>query len=158
MSTKAPQKLHRPDKQSKLIKPIKSLPVKKPPAKPKATAGGSRPGAGRPAGAVSVEKKALRELAGVHTDAAVAALAALFKDPAQGGMVRVAAANSILDRAHGRPNQSVDLELNDVTGFSPDEKADLERSYAEAKLNGVWVKQKESMQARKRALNGDKAK
>jgi hypothetical protein len=43
--------------------------------------------------------------------------------------------------------------VDDVTGFSPEEKADLERSYNEAKLSGVWVKQREEMKARKRALS-----
>jgi hypothetical protein len=45
--------------------------------------------------------------------------------------------------------------VDDVTGFSPEEKADLERSYNEAKLSGVWVKQKADMKARKQALNDD---
>ena len=45
--------------------------------------------------------------------------------------------------------------VDDVTGFSPEEKADLERSYNEAKLSGVWVKQKAEMKARKQALDND---
>ncbi len=45
--------------------------------------------------------------------------------------------------------------VDDVTGFSPEEKADLERSYNEAKLSGVWVQQRADMKARKKALNDD---
>lgn len=164
MRNKAPQPV---EKQSKQIKPpVKTVPVKssakpKPPVKapakndPKSNAtakpgkGGARPGAGRPAGAVSVEKKALREVAGVHSSDAVQTLAALFADTKQTGMVRVAAANSILDRAHGRPTQSLDVELNDVSGFSAAEKAALESRYEDAVKSGVWVKQKAEMKARK---------
>jgi hypothetical protein len=45
--------------------------------------------------------------------------------------------------------------VDDVTGFSPEERAELERSYNEAKLSGVWVKQRADMKARKQALSND---
>ncbi len=75
-------------------------------------AGGRRSGAGRPVGAVSQEKKALRELAQQHTEDAIQSLAELCTDHAQPGAVRVAAATALLDRGHGRPSQTVEIEGN----------------------------------------------
>lgn len=72
--------------------------------------GGRRAGAGRPAGAVSEERKVLRELAAQHSEDAVSALAELCNDPAQPGAVRLSASTALLDRAHGRPSQSVEFE------------------------------------------------
>jgi hypothetical protein len=83
------------DKKSKQIKP---------------GAGGARPGAGRPPGAVSEERKALKTLAQAHTESAVKALADLCSDQSQPGMVRIAASCALLDRGHGRPVQSVAVE------------------------------------------------
>lgn len=81
-----------------------------PVAKQSGKRGGPRPGAGRPVGAVSQERKALRELAQAHTEDAVGALAGLCNDATQPGMVRVSAASALLDRGHGRPHQSIDVE------------------------------------------------
>ena len=72
--------------------------------------GGARPGAGRPPGALSEERKALKVLAQAHTESAVKALADLCNDANQPGMVRVSAATALLDRGHGRPIQSVAVE------------------------------------------------
>lgn len=115
-----------------------------------ATHGGARPNSGRPKGAVTPEKKALKELAQSHTETAIGVLADICVDINQNGITRVSAASALLDRGHGKPSQSIEVE--NVTGFSPEEKAALDQRYEEAKLSGVWVKQKAEMKARKLAF------
>lgn len=69
--------------------------------------GGKRPGAGRKPGgtnkATQAEKRTLSELAKELAPDALAALARIMRDEKQSGAAIVAAANSILDRAYGRP-------------------------------------------------------
>lgn len=146
-----------PEKHSKQIKPAKPKRTAKKPS-PTGKRGGVRPGAGRPAGSVSPEKKALRELAQAHTEDAVGALAGLCNDAAQPGMVRVSAACALLDRGHGRPTQSVELEVS--TPFTQAEKdaleGELRTGYESLKASGFWLKQKAEMRERKRLLNEDK--
>ena len=141
------------EKNSKQIKSAKPKSAAKQPGK----RGGARPGAGRPVGAVSPERKALKELAQVHTESAIDALAGLCNDGAQPGMVRVSAACALLDRGHGRPTQSVELEVS--TPFNQAEKdaleSDLRTSYESLKASGFWIEQKAAMKARKNALNAE---
>lgn len=141
------------DKQSKPIKSKPKVAVKKP--SPGGKRGGVRAGAGRPPGSVSPEKKVLRELAQAHTESAVDALAGLCNDKAQPGMVRVSAACALLDRGHGRPTQSVELEVS--APFTQAEKDELEDqlrgSYEQLKATGFFERQKAEMRERKRLLN-----
>lgn len=69
--------------------------------------GGKRPGAGRKPGSLNratiLEKKALAELAKELAPEALQALARVMRDSGQSGPAIVAAANSILDRAYGKP-------------------------------------------------------
>lgn len=69
--------------------------------------GGKRPGAGRKPGSLNratiIEKKALAELAKELAPEALQALARVMRDSGQSGPAIVAAANSILDRAYGKP-------------------------------------------------------
>lgn len=81
-----------PDKQSISIKPR----------------GGKRPGAGRPLGALGKITRPLRELAALHSEDCIAVLVEL-RDHAEAEQVRLAAANSLLDRGHGKPRQEIDL-------------------------------------------------
>jgi hypothetical protein len=78
--------------------------------------GGARIGAGRKPGQknrLTVERKrSLREIADAYTDEAINTLATIMKDPKAPHAARATAANSILDRAHGKPKQPVDHELN----------------------------------------------
>ncbi len=78
--------------------------------------GGRRPGAGRPKGArnkVTKEQKAtVAEIAMAYTDRAIRVLVEIMEDSAQTGSARAVAANSILDRAHGKP-QVVDQTQQD---------------------------------------------
>lgn len=73
--------------------------------------GGARSGAGRPKGSLSATTKqakaTLSELARRHTDTALAVLVEVAKK-GESETARVSAANAILDRAYGRPRQSLE--------------------------------------------------
>lgn len=70
--------------------------------------GGRRPGAGRPPGVPNKLTRPLRELAALHSEGCIAVLVQL-RDHAEAEQVRLAAANSLLDRGHGRPRQEIDV-------------------------------------------------
>lgn len=74
--------------------------------------GGRRPGAGRPLGSPNKLTRPLKELAALHSEACIAVLVEL-RDHAEAEQVRLAAANSLLDRGHGRPRQEVDVTKNE---------------------------------------------
>lgn len=52
----------------------------------------------------------MREIAGVYTEEAVGALAEIMRDKRYPAIARVGAANGLLDRAHGKPRQGVDIQ------------------------------------------------
>ena len=70
--------------------------------------GGRRPGAGRPPGAPNKLTRPLKELAAQYTEDSIHTLVTL-RDHAESEQVRLQAANSLLDRGHGRPRQEIDL-------------------------------------------------
>lgn len=70
--------------------------------------GGKREGAGRPTGAVNKATADIREAAQEYSAQALQVLVAVAT-AGESEAARVAAANSILDRAHGKPRQGVDL-------------------------------------------------
>ena len=70
--------------------------------------GGRRPGAGRPLGSVNKLSRPLKELAALHSEDCIAVLVQL-RDHAEAEQVRLAAANALLDRGHGRPRHEIDL-------------------------------------------------
>ena len=70
--------------------------------------GGRRPGAGRPLGVPNKLTRPLRELAALHSEDCIAVLVEL-RDHAEAEQVRLAAANALLDRGHGRPRQEIDV-------------------------------------------------
>lgn len=74
--------------------------------------GGKRPGAGRPLGSPNVLTRPLKEAAAEHSESCLAVLLDL-RDHALSEQVRLAAAMAILDRAHGKPRQGVDLSKDD---------------------------------------------
>lgn len=84
--------------------------------------GGRRPGAGRPAGSqnkdTAASRAALADLVAGHVETAIATLAEIARN-GESESARVSAATAILDRAYGRPGQSV--EVTDVTPFTPTE-------------------------------------
>lgn len=74
--------------------------------------GGKRPGAGRPLGSPNVVSRPLKEAAAMHSDECLNVLVEL-RDHGLSEQVRLAAAVAILDRAHGKPRQGVDLSKDD---------------------------------------------
>ena len=70
--------------------------------------GGRRAGAGRPLGSPNKLTRPLKELAALHTEGCIAVLVQL-RDHAEAEQVRLAAANALLDRGHGRPRQEIDM-------------------------------------------------
>lgn len=75
--------------------------------------GGKRDGAGRPKGAVNKATADIREAAQEFTSEALQVLVQVART-SESDAARVAAANSILDRGHGKPRQSVEVDA-DVT-------------------------------------------
>ena len=75
--------------------------------------GGKRPGAGRRKGSQNKRTTELgaklSELAQAHTENALRVLVDVAMNGSNDG-ARVSAASAILDRAYGKPKQSVDLE------------------------------------------------
>lgn len=70
--------------------------------------GGKRDGAGRPKGAVNKATADIREAAQEFTSAALEVLVDVMKN-GDSAAARVAAANSVLDRGHGRPKQTQEI-------------------------------------------------
>ena len=71
------------------------------------TRGGKRTGAGRPRGAANKATADIREAASQYTQLALNTLVEVATE-GDSAAARVAAANAILDRAHGKPKQSVE--------------------------------------------------
>lgn len=72
--------------------------------------GGARSGAGRKPGVPNKATADVKEAASVYSADAVDTLAKIMQDVAQPAAARVSAANAILDRAHGKPKQTVDVD------------------------------------------------
>ena len=68
--------------------------------------GGKRAGAGRKPGSVSKAKRDLMAKAKDHADAALATLVEVMQDRKAPPQARISAANSVLDRAYGKPIQA----------------------------------------------------
>ena len=73
--------------------------------------GGKREGAGRPKGAVNKATADIRDAAQEFTTEALQTLAQVMRN-SESDAARVAAANSILDRGHGKPKQALDVDAN----------------------------------------------
>lgn len=72
----------------------------------------SAPARGRPAGARNIIDRQVKALAGVHTPDAIKKLAQIMNSEtvlATNPMAVIAAVNSLLDRAVGKPRQAVEL-------------------------------------------------
>lgn len=72
--------------------------------------GGPRPGAGRKKGKVSQAKRELADMAKDHADAALKTLVDVANSARAPAAARVSAASAILDRAYGKPRQSVEVD------------------------------------------------
>ena len=88
--------MHKPEKESRAVSGI----------------GGRRPGAGRPLGSPNKLTRPLKEFAALHSETCIAVLVEL-RDHAETEHVRLAAANALLDRGHGRPRQAIDMHADD---------------------------------------------
>ncbi len=76
---------------------------------------GSAPGerrGGRAKGTPNKATAAVKEIAGQYTEEAIETLVKVMKDDEAPHPARVSAANALLDRAHGKPGQSVDVNGN----------------------------------------------
>ena len=73
--------------------------------------GGRRPGAGRPKGSKNRANKELRDLARTYTNDALETLAHIAQN-GESEAARVQASVALLDRAWGKPRQSVETDMN----------------------------------------------
>jgi hypothetical protein len=73
--------------------------------------GGKREGSGRPQGAVNKVTASIREAAQEYSAQALQVLVTVATT-SESDAAKVAAANSILDRAHGKPTQTMDIDAN----------------------------------------------
>ena len=71
--------------------------------------GGKREGAGRPKGSLNKATADIRAAAQEYSDQALQVLVNVAT-AGESEAARVAAANAILDRAHGKPTQAVDVD------------------------------------------------
>jgi len=67
---------------------------------------------GRQAGTPNKVTHPIREAAQEYTIDALETLVAIMRDEASPPAARVAACNSILDRGHGKPSQSIDVNTD----------------------------------------------
>lgn len=74
--------------------------------------GGKREGAGRPKGSPNKATASIRDAAQAFTEEALQTLAKVMRDPDSPAASRVAAASALLDRGHGKPTQSVDIDAS----------------------------------------------
>lgn len=72
--------------------------------------GGKRNNAGRKQGSINKVKLELREAAREHSQAALETLVGIMNDDEAPHAARISAANSLLDRGHGKPTQSLDVD------------------------------------------------
>ncbi|SKA72446.1 hypothetical protein SAMN02745130_01076 [Thiothrix eikelboomii] len=72
--------------------------------------GGKREGAGRKQGSINKVKLELRDAARAYTQAALETLVEIMNDHEAPHAARISAANSLLDRGHGKPTQSLDVD------------------------------------------------
>jgi hypothetical protein len=93
--------------------------------------GGKRPGAGRKAGTPNKATRELKEIAREHTEAAIKTLVAVMEDTEAPPAARVAAADKLLDRGHGRPAVHLEpVEVN-ITPIPWDELREIRKKSME---------------------------
>lgn len=76
--------------------------------------GGKREGAGRPKGSMNKATADVKAAAQEYTQDALEVLAQIMK-AGESETARVAAANSLLDRGHGKPKQSMEVDATVTT-------------------------------------------
>lgn len=118
MTTKKPKAPAVIEKQSTSIKTAKPKTATKQPGQT-AKRGGVRVGAGRPPGVPNKVTASVREAAQEYSEQAINTLAVIMQDSKAPAVARIAASNAILDRAHGRPHQSIEVESGQVVAADP---------------------------------------
>lgn len=76
--------------------------------------GGRRPGSGRKKGAPNKATAELKQLASEYTEGAVKTLVEVMQDKEAPAPARIAAANSLLDRSHGKPRHEIEVSSGKV--------------------------------------------
>ena len=76
----------------------------------------------------------VKELARMHTPEAIETLVAIMRSPKTKGTARVQAANSLLDRAYGKPAQQVELTQRSIESMPTDELLTRAKSIIEKRL------------------------
>jgi len=107
--------------------------------------GGKRPGAGRKKGVINKTTAELKELAGQYTEAAVKTLAEVMNDPDAPAAARITAADRILDRAHGKPRQ--ELEVAHTGKLDPEMIARIKTEFVD-RMAAARERQRKVLQAR----------
>jgi hypothetical protein len=75
-------------------------------------------GAGRQGGSPNKVGQDLRDAAAQYPEEALATLALIMRDPEAPHPSRVAASTALLDRAHGRPAQSIQAKVETAAEFA----------------------------------------
>jgi hypothetical protein len=76
--------------------------------------GGKRQGAGRPPGPTGGPKwRTLRDLAGTYTEEAIETLRSMMRN-SKDDWLRLACANALLDRGHGKPREAAIFEQQET--------------------------------------------
>ena len=67
---------------------------------------------GRAAGTPNKATASVKQIASEYTESAVSTLASIMTDSEQPAIARISAAREVLDRAHGKPAQFVEIDAN----------------------------------------------
>jgi YbbR domain-containing protein len=100
---------------------------------------------GRKSGSLNKSTRAVKEIASEHTESAIKTLADIMQDVEQPSVVRISAARELLDRAHGRPSQGIEIDTStvhkiDLSAIDAElEKAALERAKRQKELEDSGI-------------------
>lgn len=101
---------------------------------------------GRAAGTPNKATASVKQIASEYTESAVSTLASIMTDSEQPAIARISAARELLDRAHGRPTQSVEVDASvsnrrmDLSLIDAElEKAALERARRQKELEDSGI-------------------
>lgn len=100
--------------------------------------GGKRPGAGRKKGAINKVTRALKELANEYTEQAIQTFVEVMQDQEAPAAARIAAADKLLDRGHGRAPVFVDTN----TGLIDQELLDKIQNEYQPKIDAARERQR----------------
>lgn len=108
---------------------------------------------GRQKGTPNKANRTIKELAAKHDEDAINTLVEIMADGTQPGATRVSAAVHLLDRAHGKPVQAVEMDIS-TSEETAEERALRELAFERAIGNAAMGK--ERMLARVQSLTSTK--